>query len=472
MSEAPESRDSRRQLALTDRRLLIMLGDLLAVLLSVLLALVIWVIVDGRGLGVPFVVARLYWFPLLAALWLLLAHANDFYDLRVTARLDSTLLHLVPITLQLVVVYLVIFFFSPRDALPRLFILYYGVLSVLFISAWRAVRPRLFAWTSAPRRAVIVGGGRMASVMLDVLQRDAPDDYEIVGIVADDLHGATSEAPVISPSTDLPHVVRREHVSEIILAQGDELSDQMFQAIADCYEQGVTIVPMPLLYEQITGRVPVEHVGQQYWIAMLPVDDDSILDPYPPVKRAVDVTLSVAGLVLFALLLPGIALAVRLDSPGPVFFRQPRVGKHGRVFTLFKLRTMIHEAERDTGPLWASDRDPRVTRVGRVLRRARLDELPQLVNVLRSDMSLIGPRPERPAFVDTLSETIPFYRTRHTIKPGITGWAQVRYPYGNTLEDALVKLQYDLYYIRHRSLALDVLILLRTAGRMLMFRGL
>jgi len=168
---------------------------------------------------------------------------------------------------------------------------------------------------------------------------------------------------------------------------------------------------------------------------------------------------------------PVIAPLLWLDSPGSLLLRQTRVGRGGREFLMWKLRTMVPDAERHTGPQWAADDDPRVTRVGRILRKTRLDEAPQLINVLRGEMSLIGPRPERPEFVSELSQTIPFYRTRHVIKPGITGWAQVRYEYGNSEADALVKLQYDLYYIRHRSLALDVVILLRTVGIVLTLRG-
>jgi exopolysaccharide biosynthesis polyprenyl glycosylphosphotransferase len=231
-------------------------------------------------------------------------------------------------------------------------------------------------------------------------------------------------------------------------------------------------MPMPLLYEQVTGRVPVEHVGQQYWMAMLPVDQESRFDIYLLLKRGMDILFAIIGLLLFAILLPLIALASHLDSHGPIFFRQWRLGKGGRLFQVYKLRTMIRDAEHDTGPLWAREDDPRITRVGRWLRRTRLDEVPQLVNVLRGEMSLIGPRPERPEFVLALSATIPFYRARHVVKPGITGWAQVRYGYGSTEEDALIKLQYDLYYIRHRSLALDILILLRTAGRILSLQGI
>jgi exopolysaccharide biosynthesis polyprenyl glycosylphosphotransferase len=463
----------KRQWQVSERRFLLVAGDLLAILLAVLLSLAIWVIVDGR-VGVTFALKRLYWFPILAGLWLLLAHANDFYSLRLAARTDASLLRLAQITLQLVVIYVVVFFLAPRNVLPRLFILYYGVSSFLFIAAWRAMRPTLFDWVGARRRALIVGAGWTASAIIETLRHDAPGDYEVVGVILDTDSAPPEDdfpAPVLGAASDLLAIARRERVSEIILAQAGELSGQMRQAILDCYEQGIAIVPMPLLYEQVTGRVPVEHVGQRAWPALLPLERDTLFDPYPPIKRALDIALSLAGLAIFAALLPGIALALWLDSPGPIFFRQARVGKGGYPFEMIKLRTMIPDAEREGGPQWASFHDPRVTRVGRFLRRTRLDEAPQWVNVLRGEMSMIGPRPERPEFVEALSRTIPFYRARHVVRPGITGWAQVRYDYGSSEADALIKLQYDLYYIRHRSLALDVLIMLRTVGKIVTLRG-
>jgi lipopolysaccharide/colanic/teichoic acid biosynthesis glycosyltransferase len=176
--------------------------------------------------------------------------------------------------------------------------------------------------------------------------------------------------------------------------------------------------------------------------------------------------------LFFGLIFPCLALLIVIDSPGPVFYKQERVGKAGRTFTFMKLRSMIPDAEAQSGPLWAVHADPRVTRVGRLLRKSRLDELPQLVNVLRGEMSLVGPRPERPAFVEQLQQEIPFYRARLTVLPGLTGWAQVNYGYGSTVEDALIKLQYDLYYIRHRSLLLDGLILLRTVGKIVRLQGM
>ncbi|MBI5957489.1 MAG: sugar transferase [Chloroflexi bacterium] len=446
---------SRRQWQLAERRFLLVVGDVLAVLLAVLIALVVWVMVDRRGLEIDFIVTRAYWFPVLAGLWLMIASANDFYHLRIASQLDTTLTRLVQITLQLLAIYGMFFFLSPRGVLPRLFILYYGVLSFVLILIWRMLKPS--GWVQA-RRVMIIGVGKGAAAIIDMLRHEALHDYEIVGQLSE-------------PGGDLPDRVRRESISEIILAYEGELSRAGFQAVLDCYEQGVNIISMPLLYEQIAGRVPVEYLTPQDWAALLPAEGDAVFTPYSLVKRAMDVVLALLGLVSFTALLLVIIPAQWLDSPGPIFFRQARVGRGGKVFRVIKLRSMIPDAERASGPLWAAPDDPRITRVGRLLRRARLDEVPQLINVLRGEMSLIGPRPERPEFVDQLSQTIPFYRARHAVRPGITGWAQVCYSYGSSPDDAQMKLQYDLYYIRHRSLALDLLILFRTAGKMLALRG-
>jgi len=177
------------------------------------------------------------------------------------------------------------------------------------------------------------------------------------------------------------------------------------------------------------------------------------------------------GLVFLALLMPALALANRLGSPGPLFYRQARVGRRGQPFQVLKFRSMIPDAEAASGAVWAADNDPRITAVGRFLRRTRLDELPQVINVLRGEMSLIGPRPERPEFVEQLAHSIPFYRARHSVRPGLSGWAQVQYRYGNTADDSRIKLEYDLYYVKHASFLLDLRIALQTIGVMLAFKG-
>jgi exopolysaccharide biosynthesis polyprenyl glycosylphosphotransferase len=461
------------QLQLSERRLVLIFGDALCNFLAVLIALRIWAWVGEIDYNMDFVLSNAWWFLLLEGFWFMLASANDFYDLRVTSNLyRSATLH-IQITVQMLLVYLVIFFLSPRDALPRLFIIYYGVLSFLLVILWRTWRPFLIGWTNTPRRALIVGSGWAAREIIAVLRDEAASNYNVVGVVSHPTTHAEIEDEIILLEKDrsLSEIARQMDASEIILAYGSQMPGEVFAGVMDAYELGYSITPMPILYEQITGRVPIEHVGPEDWNVVLPVQQSTLFNPYPVLKRLMDISLSLIGLLGLLLLLPFIALAMMLDSPGTLFFRQERVGKGGRSFSIIKFRTMVPDAEKLTGPKWATEDDPRVTRVGRFLRKSRLDELPQLINVLRGEMSLVGPRPERPHFVEQLSRSIPFYRTRNVIKPGVTGWAQVRYAYGNSVTDSLVKLQYDLYYIRHQNLVLDMLIIIRTVGKMFKFAG-
>jgi exopolysaccharide biosynthesis polyprenyl glycosylphosphotransferase len=474
-NELPKLARKRRglQLQISERRLVMMAGDSLMIIASVLISLRIWAFVAQEAFDAAFVVPQLYWVVVLVLLWLLLASTNDFYDLRLASNRLSSLRRLIQITLQLIFIYLIIFFLSSRDALPRLFILYHAALSFVLVLVWRTWRPFLMGSPQFKRRALIIGTGWAANTILEIVTAEASDVYDIIGLISDapqQVH-TVGNKPVLGTGLDLPALVRQHGISELIMAYGSELSSDIFQGIMACYEQAITMVPMPLLYEQITGRIPIEHVGQQHWTVVLPLQGSSVFDLYPPMKRLIDVLLSLFGLACFIVILPVIAAIMMLDSRGPIFYTQDRVGRGGRSFRIIKLRSMIPNAETATGPQWAQKNDQRVTPFGRFLRKSRLDEVPQLLNILRGEMSLIGPRPERAYFVDQLTEQIPFYRTRLAVKPGLTGWAQVRYRYGSSAEDALVKLQYDLYYIRHQSLALDLLILLRTVGKMLTFQG-
>ncbi len=469
---SPSPKRRRLQLRISERRLLLMAGDALAVVVAVVIALFIWTVVGDYDFSLAFVLPQSFWFFLLVGLWLLLATANDFYDLRVAASRRVSLQRLVLITMQLLVIYLVVFFLSPRDSLPRLFILYYGIASFLLIGIWRMANPALIGWASQPRQILIVGTDWATEVIIDTIENQADRAYTINGVIGepDVVNQRISGVPVVGAGRDILSLILQNQISEIVVTSTRELSGEVFQGVMDAYERGVSIVPMPILYERITGRVPVEHVDNN-WAVVLPIGGNSIFNPYPLLKRLMDITLAVIGLFGFILILPFLALAIRLDSPGSVFYGQIRVGLNGRLFRMIKFRTMIPDAESETGAVFSHKGDPRVTRVGRFMRKTRLDELPQLWNVLRGDMSLVGPRPERPEHVARLQKKIPFYRTRHIIRPGVTGWAQVRYQYGATDEDSLVKLQYDLYYIRHQSLTLDVTIMMRTLGKMLKMSG-
>lgn len=469
------SPQKRLQLQISERRLLIAAGDIVAVIAAVLIALRIWTIVARYRFTLDFILAQGGWFVVLLALWLLLASANDFYDLSISARRGRMMRRLLIITAQTWVVYVLVFFFSPPGALPRLFIIYYGVASFILIALWRLSRPFLVGWVSQPRRTLIVGADWSASVLLEAMRDYAEADYDVRGIITlngDDIGTMVNGVPVLGTGRDLMNFVQRDRISELIITAIHNLPGEAFQAIMDAYEHGITIMPMSLVYEGITGRVPVEHVNEDWAVVLLPIkNSDGAFDPYPVLKRVADILFSLVGLAVFAVLLPFIALVMKLDSPGSIFYTQERIGRNGVFFRVYKLRSMIPDAEAKTGAVFSRQGDPRVTRVGRFMRKTRLDEVPQLYNVLRGDMSLIGPRPERPEHVVRLQEKIPFYRTRLIVRPGLTGWAQVRYDYGATDEDALIKLQYDLYYIRHQSLVLDVNILLRTVGKVLSMSG-
>jgi exopolysaccharide biosynthesis polyprenyl glycosylphosphotransferase len=470
----PRAAPRSLSLRISERRVALILGDISLSALSVFIALCIWAYAAGHDVTTEFVVRHWYWFLVLPLLWYLLANANDYYNLQVSARIRSSLRRLFWIVLQLLVIYVTIFFLSPRDRLPRLFIVYYAAVSLLLIGSWRACRLFLVGWTGFRRRALVVGIGKTAELIWKTLEQEAPGDYELVGCVmsCDDFVPTFPGARVVGTAAELPQLISSLGVSELIVTYVNAVPADVFQGVMASYTQGVTIMPMPILYEEVTRRVPIEHVGEHLWTLVLPFEGETLrLGVHQFMKRVLDIVVALCGLVVFACLLPVVALAIKLDSRGPVFYRQERLGRGGRVFTILKLRSMREDAEVGAGPRWAAARDPRVTRVGRLLRKTRLDEVPQLWNVLRGDMSLVGPRPERPVFVDQLADAIPFYRSRLVVKPGITGWAQVCYPYGNSVEDALRKLQYDLYYIRHQSLMRDLAIMLRTVGTMLLFRG-
>lgn len=462
----------RAQLRVSERRAVLMIGDVLAVVIAVTAALIVWALVGEKAVTLTFILEQWFWYLVLPALWLILASANDFYDFDLAASRPQTLRRLMIITAQMLVVYLIVFFFSPRDALPRLFILYFGAGLLLLIAVWRLVSPSLIGWASEARHTLIIGTDWAAGEIIEAIQGQQQHTHQLYGIIghASQLGDKIGSVPVIGTPADLMAIVQQHAIRDLIVTSMHNLNGETFQAVMDAYQAGVAVVPMPLLYERLTGRVPVEHVNNN-WTVVLPLEVGGVFSPYPFLKRSIDVGLALIGFVPFMLLLPLVALLIKLDSRGPIFYSQLRVGWQGRSFRVYKFRSMRQDAERATGAVFAQQGDPRVTRIGRFMRKTRIDELPQLYNILRGDMSLIGPRPERPEHVERLQSKIPFYRTRLVIRPGLTGWAQVRYSYGSTDEDALVKLQYDLYYIRHQSLLLDLNILIRTVGRVIRMSG-
>ena len=273
---------------------------------------------------------------------------------------------------------------------------------------------------------------------------------------------------VIGHIGELAEIVKRERVERVVVAMREGRGKMPVVDLLDLKMKGISIEEATTLYEKITGRIAVENLRPSWLIFSDGFKKSKVSHFY---KRLFAIILSIIGLILFFPVMIILTILVKFDSKGPVLFRQDRVGENGRIFQLLKFRSMFEDAETNTGPIWAKENDTRITRVGRFIRKVRLDELPQFINVLRGDMSFVGPRPERAHFVQQLSEKIPFYNLRHTVKPGITGWAQINCQYGGSLDGTLEKLQYDLYYIKHLSIPLDFMIIFQTIKIVLQGRG-
>jgi exopolysaccharide biosynthesis polyprenyl glycosylphosphotransferase len=365
------------------------------------------------------------------------------------------------------------YFLLPRNALPRLFFLFFCAIALTSVALWRWAYATAFALPALCRRILIAGAGWAGHALAQALSGQESADYQVVGFVDDDPAKQGAEIaglPVLGSSADLRALVRTYHVDEVVLAITHGMHGELFQALMDCRAAGTPVTRMPDLYEQLTRRVPVEHVNEG-WVLDALSGFSALTHLGRAGKRLLDLLCGLLGLVGLGFLTPLATLAIRLDDGGPVLYTQVRAGVDGKPFRIVKFRTMRSDAEGDGHARWAQRNDARVTRVGQLLRRARLDELPQVINVLRGEMSIVGPRPERPELIADLEQQIPFYRTRLIVRPGLTGWAQIHYGYGSSVEDALAKLQYDLYYIRHHSVWLDLYVILRTIGAVLRGRG-
>ncbi len=330
-----------------------------------------------------------------------------------------------------------------------------------------SLRPTLMGFRE---RLLFLGATPLADQVISELGENSPG-YEILGFVDDRPEHSLALSNgfhVLGTSRQLREVVASTKPNTIVVALSERRGVFPMQEVLECKLRGVHVEDWPAFYEKLTGKIVVKNLRPS-WLVFS--DGFNRTRFTRLAKRAVDLILSSLFLLLGWPLFLAAAFAIKLGSRGPVFFRQERVGERARIFTLLKFRTMVDGAEDHTGPTWAREDDPRITRIGRLLRKTRMDEFPQIINVLKGEMSFIGPRPERPHFVEELQEKIPYYAQRNTIKPGITGWAQVRYRYGATIEDAEEKLQYDLYYVKNMSIFLDLLILLFSIQVVLFGKG-
>lgn len=474
MAESRQYQKPFWRITARERRSILFIGDLIATGVGLLIALYIWSMGDQwLRFSWQFLTDRPPdWYYFLPAIWILLM--LELYDIRRAGRKGDTIRGVIVAALVSTIFYLLIFFISEPRSLPRRgvagFIVAAGILTLL----WRLLYIRVFTTPAFLRRVLIIGAGRAGTSLVEIIQKIHPLPYTLVGYVDDDQkkkNKKISGCKVIGDSDHLMDIIARESVTDLIFAISGDMQPGLYSAILRAEESGIEVTTMPVAYEELLGRVPISLLDDD-WILRTFVDRAHANGSYELGKRMMDLAGALIGSILLAIFFPIISLIIIVDDGLPILFRQERVGKSGKTFYLLKFRSMRRDAEQDGVARFAVENDERATRSGKFLRKSHLDELPQFFNVLKGDLSLVGPRAERPELVEQFQKEVPFYRARLFIKPGITGWAQVNYQYASNIEETSVKLEHDLYYIMHRNLLLDILILVRTVGQVIGFHGI
>ena len=395
----------------------------------------------------------------------LIFYIFSLYDLQRLTRFGETIIRVGTGVFISNFMLAALFYILGHWTFPKRIFLYQSLASFVGFTSLR-VFITLFFPSIYKEKVFVIGAGDAGKQIGKVLKDN------IVGYIDDDEKKWCNDERclVLGPTSKLIEILEKHNVKKVILAIAhNKCSEALMDILLKARLKGVIIVEMINEYEELTARIPVHHI-HDHWIIMEQGFKLYSHELVTRVKRLVDIVLSIIGLLVLFIPMLLTAIIVRLESKGPVIFKQKRVGLNEEEFTIYKFRSMCNDAEKN-GAVWAQKGDARVTRFGRFIRKVRLDELPQLWNILKGDMSLIGPRPERMVFVKELKKELPYYYLRHTVKPGLTGWAQIMYPYGATVEDAMHKLEYDLYYIKNMSLTLDLKIILKTIGVMLFGQG-
>lgn len=417
---------------------------------------------------------RWFWSVVLIAYYMLFSTVLEMYNLQKSSRYDSTFQSLVLTVSITVLCYLLTPFFTPELPENRLQILYFFLAISVSIFIWRCA---YIFFISSPRfyKNILIIGNKEEVCIIATAIKEHTNYSKVVGYINSSAT-TTDDSIDLSDleeitSLNLQQVTKEKAVSEVIIASNErkELNKPLFDGLISLLETGLPIKEYIQVYEELTFRVPVQYVGKDFY-KYFPFSRSNQNKLYLFFHRLFDIIFAALGLVVSLFFLPFVLIGNLIGNRGPLFYTQERVGKNGVPFKIYKLRSMVVNAEQD-GAVWATKNDNRVTKFGRFLRKSRLDEVPQFINVLKGEMSMIGPRPERPAFVKQLSESLTFYEIRHIVKPGVTGWAQVKTDYGASMEDSLRKLQYDLYYIKHRSFFLDLNIIVKTLSTVLFYRG-
>ncbi len=422
-----------------------------------------------------------YWVPMiaLAFFWMFIFFLFGLYrSWYAKSRLDELTLIARAVISGILLLFFLIFFDDRGTGSPihtRLLIAVYCAFMIVCVGGGRMLQHtfqrRLLTAGIGLHNTLIVGWESKARALYDSIQLYPALGYRVVGFVPVREHPSTDpykQVPVLGPIDDLARIIDLHNVKDVLIALDSTDHDGLLSIVASCNSHDVSLKIIPDLYDIISGQARTNQIYGFPLIEIMP----QLMQPWELfMKRAIDIGASflilLAGLPIWLLA----ALLIRLDSRGPLFYTQERLGKDERLFNVLKFRSMHVDAEKESGPVWANREDPRVTRVGKWLRKSRIDEVPQLINVLDGEMSLVGPRPERPFFVEQLSKEIPLYKRRLKVRPGITGWAQVKHKYDENIDDVRKKVEYDLYYIENMSIRMDLKILLNTIAVVLLGKG-
>jgi sugar transferase (PEP-CTERM system associated) len=444
------------------RSLVLVLGEIAAVCLSFALAIVICFGWETRNVfATQQAILKIL---AVVALALLCSHYLELHDLRrlnIQGELQSRILMLVGILSFILAAVSYVF---PEFKVGRyVFLTGLFILSVVW-SSWRWVYLRLISLRPLREKVYLLGNGERALRIREAIESRSELGMDLVGFASENNGQFNSE----SLARTLRDLRDARAVDRVIVALADRRSVMPVNELLDIRLRGIRVEDGTSILEKVTGKIEIDELHPSW---MIFGDGFRLTQRHWFLRRIISTLLALTLSIVTLPLIPIIALLIKMTSRGPLLYRQKRVGLRGQVFDCFKFRTMRSDAEADSGPTWASDDDPRITRIGKILRRSRLDEIPQIWNVLRGDMAFVGPRPERPEFVAKLNQEIPYYNVRHAARPGITGWAQINYGYGSSVEEAKEKLRFDLYYIRNVSTMLDLLIVFYTLRAVIIGRG-
>jgi len=427
----------------------------------------------GEGNGIVSII-KMIWpkvllFSIIAQLSLYFSDLYEFKTSDSAIDLASRLIQAIGITS---IALAIIYFLWPEMIIGRWIFFVSLIFLLLFLVSWRLLYSLVIRKRLLVENAIILGSDGLAGDILHAIAGRRDLSYNISSLIACEKKGnATDQSrgiPVHHGFHKVCDLVEAENAKNLIVALDEKRGILPYEELLKCKVRGINIIDGESFYERITGKLLVEKINPS-WLIFSDGFAKSKLSR--ATKRLVELVLSSLVLILFSPLMLLVSVAIKLDSGGPILFSQDRTGEYDKIFTLYKFRSMRADAEKESGPVWTANEDPRITRVGKIIRKLRIDELPQLWNVFKGHMSFVGPRPERPFFVEKLKRTIPYYNERFTVKPGMTGWAQIKYPYGGSEEDALEKLKYDLYYIKNMSLIMDLMVIFHTVKIVLLGRG-